>query len=241
MKPPIEPVRADATGVNGRRMHGEDRRRQIIQAAIEVFSKNGFQGTTTKQIATAAEVNEAIIFRHFVTKHDLYAAILDYKCRETGRERWIEELRELADRNDDEGLFHAIATRILDAYRKDASFQRLMLYAALEGHEFSKIFLSRGFPLHAFLREYVAKRQKAGALRKCDPGLLVLALMGLPSYFGMVTKLWGFNWGVSDAEAAKSFTQFLLDGVRKPSKGKPANFLNGVIAVRSQKPNVHAE
>lgn len=241
MKPLTESVRAEAAGVNGRRMPGEDRRRQIIQAAIELFSKNGFQGTTTKQIATAAEVNEAIIFRHFVTKHDLYAAILDYKFKETGRGEWIEELRHLADRNDDERLFHAIATRILEGYRKDPAFQRLMLYAALEGHEFSKIFLSRGFTLHTFLGEYVAKRQRAGALRKCDPGLIVLALMSMPSHFGMVTKLLGCNWGVSDEAAAATFAQILLEGVRKQPKGKSVNFYNSVIPVRSQKPNVHAD
>jgi TetR/AcrR family transcriptional regulator len=241
MKPSTEPVRAEAAGVNGRRMPGEDRRRQIIQAAIELFSKNGFQGTTTKQIAAAAEISEAIIFRHFVTKHDLYAAILDYKFKDTGREKWIEELRELADRNDDDRLFHAVATRILEAYRKDPAFQRLMLYAALEGHEFSKIFLSRGFTLHTFLREYIEKRQKAGALRKCDPGLVVLALMSLPSHFGMVTKLWGCSWGVTDEVAAASFTQILLDGVRKQPKGKSGNLSNSAISVRSQKANVHAE
>ena len=58
-----------------KRMAGEDRRRQIIQVAIELFSKKGFGGTTTKQIADAAQVSEAIIFRHFNTKQELYRAI----------------------------------------------------------------------------------------------------------------------------------------------------------------------
>jgi len=50
-------------------MAGEDRRRQLIEVAIELFSQRGFAGTTTKEIAAAAGVTEAVIFRHFATKH----------------------------------------------------------------------------------------------------------------------------------------------------------------------------
>ena len=60
------------------RMSGEDRRRQLIEIAIDLFSQRGFSGTTTREIAVAAGVTEAIIFRHFATKQDLYAAILDH-------------------------------------------------------------------------------------------------------------------------------------------------------------------
>ena len=62
------------------RMPAEDRRQQIIDVAVQLFSQKGFRGTTTKEIALAAEVNEAIIFRHFATKRELYAAIMDRKA-----------------------------------------------------------------------------------------------------------------------------------------------------------------
>jgi len=48
-------------------MSGEDRRRQLIEVAIDLFSRRGFSGTTTREIALAAGVTEAIIFRHFAT------------------------------------------------------------------------------------------------------------------------------------------------------------------------------
>ena len=62
------------------RMAAEKRRQQIIDVAIQLFSQKGFRGTTTKEIALAAGVNEAIIFRHFATKRDLYSAIIDQKA-----------------------------------------------------------------------------------------------------------------------------------------------------------------
>jgi AcrR family transcriptional regulator len=55
---------------------------RIIEAAIKLFSEKGFNGTTTKEIAETAEVNEALIFRHFSTKRDLYGAIIEKKISE---------------------------------------------------------------------------------------------------------------------------------------------------------------
>src|SRR2546423_9486631 len=77
-----EPARADAATVQqvaGGRMAAGERRLQIAQVAMRLFSERGFRGTTTKEIAQAAGVSEAIIFRHFATKDDLYTAIIDLK------------------------------------------------------------------------------------------------------------------------------------------------------------------
>ncbi len=61
------------------RMNAGDRRRRLLDAALELFSHKGYGGTTTKEIAAAAGVTEAIIFRHFPTKQALYTAVLDSK------------------------------------------------------------------------------------------------------------------------------------------------------------------
>src|SRR2546421_11659687 len=79
-----EAARADAGTVSqasGGRMAAEERRLQIAQVAMRLFSERGFRGTTTKEIAQAAGVSEAIIFRHFTTKDDLYTAIIDLNAR----------------------------------------------------------------------------------------------------------------------------------------------------------------
>ena len=43
-----------------------------MQVAMELFARQGYQGTTTRQISERAHVNEALIFRHFPRKEDLY-------------------------------------------------------------------------------------------------------------------------------------------------------------------------
>src|ERR1700681_2661655 len=64
----------------GARMAGDERRMQILGCAVRLFSQRGFRGTTTKEIAQAAGISEAMVFRHFATKEELYSAILDHKA-----------------------------------------------------------------------------------------------------------------------------------------------------------------
>src|SRR5437588_12033707 len=82
MSKQAETARADKPlpAQTGGRMVAGERRLQIVKVAMRLFSERGFRGTTTKEIAHAAGVSEAIIFRHFATKEELYTAIIDYKA-----------------------------------------------------------------------------------------------------------------------------------------------------------------
>ena len=84
-----------------------DRRQEILLAAMELFAKKGFRGTTTRDLASHAEVNEAIIFRHFNNKEELYTAILEHKAAEEHDPK-MEELERLATEGDDEKFFMAL-------------------------------------------------------------------------------------------------------------------------------------
>src|SRR4249919_2227737 len=65
---------------NGRpRASARDRQASLIVAAASLFAAKGFNGTTTKEIAKAAGVSEALVFKYFPTKRALYAAILAEK------------------------------------------------------------------------------------------------------------------------------------------------------------------
>src|ERR1700726_2653929 len=98
------------------RMHGEDRRRQLLKIAIESFARTGFSGTKTKDIAAAAGVSEAILFRHFASKEDLYHAILDTKEPEGSKNQHMRELEAMAARRDDAALFGSLAATIVQSF-----------------------------------------------------------------------------------------------------------------------------
>src|SRR5438876_6199957 len=96
-----------------------DRRQDILEAAMELFAKKGFRGTTTRDLATQAEVNEAIIFRYFNNKEELYRAILEHKAGEN-REAKIDELERLASTSDDEKFFQVLGQKFLEKHENDS-------------------------------------------------------------------------------------------------------------------------
>jgi len=62
------------------RLDSDDRRKTIVSAAVPLFARNGFAGTTTRELAAAAGVSEALLFRHFPSKQSLYREILRLGC-----------------------------------------------------------------------------------------------------------------------------------------------------------------
>jgi AcrR family transcriptional regulator len=62
------------------RLDAEERRRSIVKAALPLFARKGFARTTTKEIADAAGVSEALVFKHFPSKAALYEEILRVGC-----------------------------------------------------------------------------------------------------------------------------------------------------------------
>jgi len=57
---------------------GEERKRSIINAARPLFAEKGFHGTSIREIARAADVSEALIYKHFPSKEALYDELLEY-------------------------------------------------------------------------------------------------------------------------------------------------------------------
>src|SRR6516164_894522 len=54
------------------RLDSDERRKAIVAAAVPLFARKGFAGTTTKELAEAAGISEALLFRHFPSKKHLF-------------------------------------------------------------------------------------------------------------------------------------------------------------------------
>ncbi|MFN0108344.1 MAG: TetR/AcrR family transcriptional regulator [Blastocatellia bacterium] len=174
------------------RMAAEDRRQQILDVAVQLFSQKGFRGTTTKEIALAAGVNEAIIFRHFATKSDLYVAIIDQKAESESVKALQNAISEAMERGDDRQVFESFAFHILEFHQQDDTAMRILLYSALEGHEMAEmIFTNHILKLHKRLAEYIKKRMTEGAFRTTDAMLAVRGFVGMVMNQAMVKKFFG--------------------------------------------------
>ena len=76
------------------KMSGEQRRAAILKAVRKVFVEKGFHATTTRELADAAGVSEALIFKHFPNKEALYLAI-QMSCFKEEGSKVIERLESL--------------------------------------------------------------------------------------------------------------------------------------------------
>src|SRR5277367_6896781 len=62
------------------RLDSDERRKTIVAAAVPLFARKGFAGTTTRELAEAANISEGLLFRHFPSKKHLYGEILRLGC-----------------------------------------------------------------------------------------------------------------------------------------------------------------
>src|SRR3954453_22527703 len=62
------------------RLDSDERRKAIVRAAVPLFARKGFAGTTTRELAEAAGISEALLFKHFPSKQSLYREIMQLGC-----------------------------------------------------------------------------------------------------------------------------------------------------------------
>jgi AcrR family transcriptional regulator len=211
----------EASPVIGGRMAGLERKLQILRVAVRLFSQRGFRGTTTKEIAQAAGVSEAMVFRHFATKEELYTAILDHKACADGIADPCELVTEAVERKDDRAVFETLAFSALEHHEHDREFLRLLLHSALEGHELAQMFWNRNIlQIYEFLGSYIEQRQRDGAFRPIAPKVVVRAFIGMLIHHSLNNNLWDRSrrlLDITNEDAAREFTEILLRGIRHDS------------------------
>jgi AcrR family transcriptional regulator len=224
--------RADSGRSRGRNQHGRrkrfaagTRRDQLIAVATRLFSERGFAGTTTRQIAQAADMNEALIFRYFPHKEELYVAILEAKARRAGTEAWVAELRAAAEAGGDFAVLRRLMILIMRHGRQDPEFLRLMLHAALDQREMMQEFRTRHLaPLYGEILRFVEAGQCARRFRGGPPHALARVLMAVPSYHAILDGvLGGDTFGEVGDDAAEIYACMLLAALEAPGAGSRKN------------------
>lgn len=201
------------------RMAGDERRQQLLQVAMRLFSEKGFSGTTTKEIAQSAGVSEATVFKHFSNKDELYSAILDQKACDRDFANPFEKIADHIAAKDDFGVFYTMALNALDKHDQDEDFLRLMMHSALEGHDLARIFFENFvFEVYEFLGSYISQRQADGAFREVEPRVVVRSFIGMFVHHSLNNILWDRErkiLKITNEEAAREFATIILQGIKK--------------------------
>jgi len=198
------------------RPSSKERKAWLIAAAASLFAGKGFNGTTTKGIAKAAGVSEALVFKYFPTKRTLYAAILAEKVTVN---ELLEAVEEAARKHDDHRVFTLIASyRIRPGV--DSTLLRLLLFSALEGHELSEMFFDKHHKVfYDHLAAYIRTRIDDGAFRSIDPLLAARAFIGMVVHHRLLHEIFGVPLHQSHGDTVATYVDLFLTGLIK----KPAN------------------
>jgi len=198
------------------RVSSRERQASLIACAASLFAAKGFNGTTTKEIAKAAGISEALVFKYFPTKRALYAAILEEKVT-VGE--LLDAVEEAAKKRDDHRVFSLIARyRIRPGV--DPTLLRLLLFSALEGHELSDIFFGKQHKVfYEHLATYIHTRIQERAFRNVDPLLAARAFIGMVVHHRLLHEIFGVPMHRSHEETVVTYVELFLNGLRETPIG----------------------
>jgi len=130
------------------RLSAEERREAIVKAALPLFARKGFANTTTRELAEAADVSEALIYKHFPSKESLYAEIQNTGCKDKDR-----GLEKLADAEPSTStlvhiVYYLLRTIVMGKPGDTISWEtkhRMILNSCLEDGEFTRVLYENRF------------------------------------------------------------------------------------------------
>ncbi len=154
----------------------EAKNKQIIDVALEMFSKKGFQQTTVQEIAEAAGVGKGTIYRFFDSKEDLVSSLVEFAIDDVGR-----AVREaIADLQDPVETLRIIITTEVDYYDQHRDLAKFLIREVLgyrntfEDHV-KQIWSNWGI----IVEEVVRKGLASGAFKPIDPVTAAASLEGM--------------------------------------------------------------
>lgn len=189
------------------------RRAHILDAAAEVFAKQGFHRTTTKDIAEAADIAEGTIYNYFQSKDDLVIGLLGRLANLEERRRVMEDalqedFQSFVVRHFSQRLKLAQANNTLIA----AVLPELLSSSALR-EEYTEQMIK---PALEMLEQHIQARREAGQIPPVDvpvvTRLVTATVLGLTVMTLLGDDVAEFMWSEPET-LAETLTKFLFGGL----------------------------
>ncbi|MBC6430083.1 TetR/AcrR family transcriptional regulator [Nostoc sp. HG1] len=188
-------------------------RTRILQAAQRLFAAQGFDGTTTRDLAQAASVAEGTLFRHFANKKAILV--------EVATSGWVEILTDLLTELSEMGSYKAVAQvmrRRMWNFQKNADlmrvcFMEVQFHPDLRDRIQLEVITKMSDVGEAFFQTAMDK----GIYRKMDAKLVAKVFLGMFAIAGFS------NNTLMEPDASPQQMQEMAEGLADI-------FLNGVLA-----------
>ncbi len=149
---------------------------RMIAAAVSLFSRAGFHGVTTKDIALGANVSEGNIFRYFPSKRDLFIAAVESELAKLSLRS--EALSEISNVDDPQTALRILFELITHTVVQQPDLVRLIHFSALEfGHEMTPVFRKHLDTIVFSSAANLEKWSRSGGFRGIDARVTVLSFV----------------------------------------------------------------
>ena len=185
---------------------------KIIQAAGKLFARQGYHGTTTREIAYLAHVSENTIFRHFEKKEDLFWSAFRTHSAELEFRRDL--LEGIAQCDSPEVVLPKIIELFAYAANDRPELLRLIAVAFIELNWKAEVFCRNHLsPVLAAINHYLQANIQRGKIRDLNSTMLTAALMSTALMHPGISRLIDGDDAiyVNSLEASRAYTRFWLD------------------------------
>ena len=191
---------------------------RLVEAAVQLFSRQGFKGTSTRDIANLAGVNEATLFRYFARKKDLFWAAAESRLN---RLKFGRELQNgLTTDLDPDVIVPMLAAFMVENMSEQPELMRLLYVARFELPGADQMFREHLGPIFDAVNAYFGRCAAKGLIRDLDPAIATLGLVGAVSAHLNLHELFtGQNAPWDTQTAAPVYAQLWLNGLQQKPKG----------------------
>ncbi len=168
----------DGHGVGARSPKGRGAGERILATATELFARFGYNGVSTRDVASAAQVNEVTVYRHYPRKYDLYLAVLEAELQQLRFRGDL--LAGIAEASDGRTALVRAFELLTKTLMHKPEILRLLQYSALELNEnFDPLVRRHLGELIEVVARYLEPWINNGELRCTNAKTVVLTLVGI--------------------------------------------------------------
>lgn len=187
---------------------------RILEAAVQLFSRQGFSGTGTREIAQLADVNETTLFRYYRTKKDLFWAALEGRLSRIKVGRELQSA--LSGDEDPAVVLPMVFEFVVGVICGQPELMRLLYVSALELPGADEVYRNHLGAIFDSINTYLTRSAARGAIRGIDPHIATLAFVGtVISHTGLYQLFVGHELPFADTrEASSAYSGFWLNMLR---------------------------
>lgn len=185
---------------------------RIVLSAAQLFARQGYHGTSTRDIARLAAVSENTLFRHFERKEDLFWSSLRSHSQALKMRRELAE--GMAQGQPPEVVLPKILESLADLVSYRGELLRLIAVAFVELEWKAEAFCEETLaPELSAIHAYLGGNMRAGRIRELDPTMLTAALMTTALMQPGIAKLidGGHPAYSNSTEAGRAHARFWLE------------------------------